>query len=607
MKKILSIAMLSMAGLSAFAQGTYKNPVYDHDFPDPSIQRGTDGTFYAYATNCQVVKSTDLVNWTYVKDVFGRPTWNDSTYIKNGEQKTDYYSLWASDVNYVDGKYIMYYASALWGNGSRTGIGVATGTVPTKFKDVGRLFRSTEIKVENSIDPCYIEEWDKKYLAWGSFNGIYIAELTADGLAIKDMYKKSPTKIAGTAFEGAMIHKRGQYYYLFASTGACCEGLNSTYETVVGRSTSLLGPYKSKGSINSYMLSNNRNIIIKKNANWVGPGHNSEIITDDEGQDWILYHAYDAKDASKGRVMVMDRLLWDEDGWPYVEGNAPSSGEKPAPVFYKGAGQNLYFKLKNADFMKSAFKDWKVTNEGTTVMESGQGSIFNPVMHVKDGSFSIDQTLLGLTEGLYELRLRNVSTQGGVDLLVGNVPTPANVAGADGAAIKDAASASDAFIKGECKQSAYGLCVGTSMKIGMMSKGMPEGAEYWAGNVEVIRRGTDDAAALAAITPWYIERGKLVMSDEGVNSYYRSQIESCITTLEKPGITTADQYKALVNIHKNLNMAKALDPDYVPTSITGINENALQEAQAYDLNGRRIQKTAAHRGIAVSKGRKRMI
>lgn len=602
MKKILSIAMLSMAGLSAFAQGTYKNPVYDHDFPDPTVQRATDGTFYSYATNCQTVKSTDLVKWTYVSGVFNRPTWNDSTYIKNGEQKTDYYSLWASDVNYVDGKYIMYYASALWGNGSRTGIGVATGTSPTKFKDVGRLFRSTEIKVENSIDPCYIEEWDKKYLAWGSFNGIYIAELTDDGLAIKDMYKKSPTKIAGTAFEGAMIHKRGKYYYLFASTGACCEGLNSTYETVVGRSTSLMGPYKSKTG--GYMTSNQRTIIIKKNSHWVGPGHNSEIITDDEGQDWLLYHAYDASDPNKGRVMVMDRLLWDKDGWPYIEGGTPSYEEKPAPVFYKGNGQNMYFKLNNADFMKSGFKGWTATGEGNTELASAQGSVFCPVMHVLDGSFQVEQTLSGCVEGLYEMRLHNFSTQGNVELYVGSVATPANVVASEALSQK-ASDVSAAFLDGDHVQSVYGLCASTSLKIGMRSQGLAEGEHYWAGNVEVIRRGNTDEKALDAVMPWYVKRSKEVMADEGVVAYYRTSIEKQMATLESETASVEDKVKALVSIHKSLNMVNALGRDYIPTSIKAPTA-ITHELPLYDLSGRRVTKTARHHGVVVGKGQKRI-
>jgi DNA topoisomerase-1 len=81
-------------------------------------------------------------------------------------------------------------------------------------------------------------------MAWGSFHGIYLTELTEDGLEVDDIHNL--TRIAGTAYEGTYIHKRGDYYYLFASTGSCCEGLKSTYQTVVGRSKSLYGPYVNK-------------------------------------------------------------------------------------------------------------------------------------------------------------------------------------------------------------------------------------------------------------------------------------------------------------------------------------------------------------------------
>ena len=247
-------ATLSVVPLNA--QKKYTNPVYGSDFPDPTVQRALDGTFYSYATGCKCRKSNDLVNWTNVSGVISRPTWNDSIHA---DGTRDNYSLWAADVNYVDGKYICYYASALWGNGSRTGIGVAVGDTPTKFTDKGKLFRSTEIGVKNSIDPCYVEEFDKKYLIWGSFNDICLVELTEDALAVKNFspinnpqangsWKRHTgvTKLAGGAFEGAMIYKRGKYYYLFCSVGSCCEGENSTYRTVVGRATKLTGPYTNK-------------------------------------------------------------------------------------------------------------------------------------------------------------------------------------------------------------------------------------------------------------------------------------------------------------------------------------------------------------------------
>ena len=319
-KKCMS---LMLAGLWAWSAAdaqtaTYTNPVYGYDSPDPTVQRDQEGNFWCYATNCQTRVSKDLVHWTDVKDVFTTPTWNG-----NG------FAVWAADVNYIDGRYVMYYALAQWDNLTETGIGVAVGDTPRKFTDVGRMFRSTEIGVTNSIDACYVEEEEKKYLVWGSFYGIYLAELTKDGMAVKDYSRK--TKIAGNAFEGSMVHKRGDYYYLFASVGTCCEGGKSTYRTVVGRSRQLAGPYTDRRG--GRMLDNHYTTVIKGNSRWAGPGHNSEIITDDNGDDWIMYHCYDAKNNFHGRLLMLDKVTWDEAGWPVVNDGFPSEEPVPAPVF----------------------------------------------------------------------------------------------------------------------------------------------------------------------------------------------------------------------------------------------------------------------------------
>jgi arabinan endo-1,5-alpha-L-arabinosidase len=74
-----------------------------------------------------------------------------------------------------------------------------------------------------------------------------MTELTDDGMAVKNLTKK--TKIAGNSFEAPYIHKRGNYYYLFASIGSCCEGMNSTYKVVVGRSENVDGPYLNKSGV----------------------------------------------------------------------------------------------------------------------------------------------------------------------------------------------------------------------------------------------------------------------------------------------------------------------------------------------------------------------
>lgn len=298
----------------------YKNPVVDYSLPDPTVIKGDDGYFYLYATedirNLPIHRSKDLVNWEFLGTAFTDESRPD--FEPNG-------GIWAPDINKIGDKYVLYYSMSVWGGEWTCGIGCAVSDRPEgPFKDCGMMFRSNGIKVQNSIDPFYIEDNGHKYLFWGSFRGIYAIELSKDGLSLKS--GSSPVQIAGTAYEGTYIHKRGGYYYMFASIGSCCEGLKSTYTTVVGRSTSLFGPYLDKKG--QSMMDNHHEILIHKNDSFVGTGHNSEIVSDNAGTDWLFYHAVSVANPD-GRVLMLDKIDW-IDGWPSVEGCSPSvKSEKP--------------------------------------------------------------------------------------------------------------------------------------------------------------------------------------------------------------------------------------------------------------------------------------
>ncbi len=599
MKKttLFATLLVALAAIQVNAQKKYSNPVFGSDFPDPTVQRALDGTFYAYATGCKCKKSTDLVRWTDVSGVISRPTWNDSTYVDaDGKRKTDYYSLWAADVNYVDGKYICYYASALWGNGSRTGIGVAVGDTPTKFTDKGKLFRSTEIGVKNSIDPCYVEEFDKKYIVWGSFNDICIAELTDDGLAIKNFdpinnpqpngsWKRHSgvTKLAGGAFEGAMIYKRGKYYYLFCSVGSCCEGENSSYRTVVGRSTKLMGPYTNKQG--GQMVSDNYTTIIKGNegstGRWKGPGHNSEIITDDEGQDWLLYHSYDRNNSFNGRLMLLDKITWDRNDWPVINDGYPSSDEQDAPVFYTGNGANITYKVMNADLSKSQWKGWNVVASEGQDNASGKGTAFMPFGSAKNGgTFDISQTVTAsVQEGLYEMTVNGFDTEHSVEYYMGKVATPV-LCPADNnttAPSSDAVVSSN-FLNGKFSQSVYGLIIGNKLTFGMRTKQPLSATErFCVGNVKVIYRGKlsdSDPTALASVLDSYN-----AMWEEYANSGkpYYTGFDKTMAFYKETADGTDDcqtRYQQLLKMNKTIDSIQTSIDAYANLSIEA---TALQE------------------------------
>jgi beta-xylosidase len=298
----------------------YHNPVVSLNLPDPTLIKAADGYFYLYATGnlTPILRSKDLINWEQTGSAFTketRPSWEP----KGG--------IWAPDINYIDGQYVLYYAMSVWGGEWTCGIGRAVADKPEgPFTDLGMLFRSNTMDVQNSIDAFYIEDGGKNCLFWGSFSGIYGIELTGDGLNLKEGSVKK--QVAGTAYEGAYIHKRSKYYYLFASTGTCCEGLNSTYKTVVGRSENLWGPYMDKSG--RPMMENHHEIVIKGNDSFVGVGHNSEIVQDKAGNDWIFYHGFDVNHP-EGRRLFLDKISWVND-WPTVAGDSPST-TADIPVF----------------------------------------------------------------------------------------------------------------------------------------------------------------------------------------------------------------------------------------------------------------------------------
>ena len=221
---------------------------------------------------------------------------------------------------------MLYYSQP--GENNKHAIGVASGPSPVgPFTDHGKLIGSDEIGVDISIDQFYIEDNGKKYLIWGSYNGIYMIELTDDGLRVKPGAQK--VQLVGNLAEASYVYKRDGYYYLFGSTGTCCEGAKSTYHIVYGRSNKLEGPYVNKSG--GRMLDNQSETLIEGDDFVAGPGHNAEFVVDDNGDTWIPYHGYLRDNEGLGRVVFIDKVQW-KDGWPYVEGGHPSR-TSTAPYF----------------------------------------------------------------------------------------------------------------------------------------------------------------------------------------------------------------------------------------------------------------------------------
>ncbi|CCQ34263.1 phosphoglycerate mutase protein [Halorhabdus tiamatea SARL4B] len=332
-------SVLSARSVIADSDGThYSNPLYGPDFADPTIHRADDGTWWAYASNMSyiddadeelvpILSSPDLVNWTYEGEAFdSRPGWL-------------YGSIWAPDVHYHDGQWVLFYA--LWPRGDDDsqvpGIGVATADTPDgPFTDHGEILSNPDHPYPgNTIDPYFVFHNETPYLFWANFAGINVVELTDD---LRDYRAGTFDQIAGSAYEGPAIFKRGDYWYVFGSTGDCCDGFDSTYEVEVGRSEYFLGPYHDRNG--TPMLErdewNAGPTHLGDNDRFVGPGH-GDVTVDDDGTYWFVYHAYDTEGPAfvdsgwpPARQLFVDPIRW-EDGWPIIGCDGTPSIEMPIP------------------------------------------------------------------------------------------------------------------------------------------------------------------------------------------------------------------------------------------------------------------------------------
>ena len=348
----------STGGSGNSAQTEYNNPVYEPVFADPCIIEH-EGRYYAYATedygewkpsddpleyvsNKQIVpilESDDLVHWYFKNAAF--------TALKKPSWGTMGANVWAPDVVKIGNSFVMYYALSVWGDPA-PGIGVATAPEPWgPWTDQGKLFSSNEIGVNNSIDPAVFQAQDGHYyMIWGSFRGLYGVRLTDDGLALEgglEAAKANKKLVAGldtstpfnlATYEAPYIVYKDGYYYMFVSSGSCCEGLNSTYHVRVGRSTEPLGPYYDDQGRD--MCGENRGaVVLQASADFVGVGHNA-VIQDDAGNWYIVYHGFDTDKPgtygnSNRRSLLIDKLEWDGD-FPQTKDKIAGKSGMPLPV-----------------------------------------------------------------------------------------------------------------------------------------------------------------------------------------------------------------------------------------------------------------------------------
>ncbi|MES2648488.1 MAG: arabinan endo-1,5-alpha-L-arabinosidase [Bacteroidota bacterium] len=330
-KQQISLVSLIVCALSVIGQPSPPLPIVNDTMPpvhDPVIIR-QDSTYYIFTTGfgISVFTSKDRKHWTQLKAVFDKaPAWA----VKAIPGFRGH--IWAPDISYHNGQYFLYYAVSAFGKNT-SAIGVATNKTldpaskDFKWTDHGKVVQSVPGRdMWNAIDPnLIVDENNTPWMAFGSFwNGMKIVKLDSNLLqvaepetwytiAARERNKVLPDSVAGdAAIEAPFIYKHGKYYYLFVSFDYCCRGEKSTYKMVVGRSPDVYGPYVDRDGVPMNIGGGSN--VKEGDKNWNGVGHNA--VANFNGDDFLIYHAYDAKDKGRSKLQI-EKITWWND-WPVV-------------------------------------------------------------------------------------------------------------------------------------------------------------------------------------------------------------------------------------------------------------------------------------------------
>ena len=112
--------------------------------------------------------------------------------------------------------------------------------------------------------------------------------------------------------EATTVIYRDGWYYLLGTHGTCCDGVNSTYNIVVGRSKNVTGPYVD--NMGRDMLAGGGKMVIDGDDRQFGAGHFGRYI-EDEGVEKMSFHWEADLDRSARSVLAVRPILWVND-WP---------------------------------------------------------------------------------------------------------------------------------------------------------------------------------------------------------------------------------------------------------------------------------------------------
>lgn len=358
--------------IAAMMAGTMNAQVGNVFIHDPSTVVKCDGKYYTFGTGAGGLISKD--GWT----------WTDGAVRTGGGV--------APDVVKIGDRYLVSYSAGFPGTEGQTRgniITMWTKTLDPTSPDFGYSEPQLVAWAASdedcwAIDPAFLLDptTGRLWCSYGTYFGeIRIVEL--DPATGKRVEGNEAVAIAIDCEATALVYRDG-WYYLLGTHGTCCDGVNSTYNIVCGRSKSVTGPYID--NVGRDMMQGGGKMVLSAGDRRTGPGHFGYYV-EEEGVEKMSCHYEADYDLSGRSTLGIRSLIW-KNGWPvaadfFKEGTYEIESERRgyslelAVDFVRARGGMMMFRRGAQDQPNVVLEDQKLEDvigtwpEGETEIRLG--------------------------------------------------------------------------------------------------------------------------------------------------------------------------------------------------------------------------------------------
>lgn len=267
---------------------------------DPSTIVECDGKYYTFGTGGGGLISED--GWT----------WNSGAQRPGGGA--------APDAMKIGDRYLVAYSATGGGLGGGHAGRILVMWNKTldpespdfKFSEPIEVARSIQDEDCDAIDAGLLldPKTGRLWVTYGTYFG-HIRMVEIDPKTGERVKGNKAKNVAIDCEASDLIYKDG-YYYLLGTHGTCCDGGNSTYNIVCGRSKNVTGPFID--NVGRDMMEGGGRMVIAGSGRTWGAGHFGRYVVADGVEKMSLHWEADLDQGGRS-VLAIRSIIW-KNGWP---------------------------------------------------------------------------------------------------------------------------------------------------------------------------------------------------------------------------------------------------------------------------------------------------